>query len=96
MKKKIPKIYTLKEIEKLFKPKLISNICYALILSGPYLNLFRIIIDKSYHELLLCVIFTGVTLPLFTLNWVWYIYELKHYKIDAKKYYDLIEKSRNQ
>ena len=92
MKKKLPKIYTLKDVEKLLKPKLIVHICYALTLSGPYLNLFLIISDKSYSRLFMCAILTGLTLPLFTLNWVWYIYELKHYKIDAKiLYQDIVE-----
>jgi hypothetical protein len=72
------------------------HICYALTLSGPYLNLFRIIDEKSYHELLKCVILTGITLPLFTLSWVWYVYELKHYKADARELYEEIEKSHNQ
>jgi hypothetical protein len=96
VKKKISDQYSLEEIEKILKPKLSAYICYGLIYIGPYLHLFRIIIEKSYDDLLKVVIATGITLPLFTLNWIWYIDKLKHYKIDAKEIYDEISASKEQ
>lgn len=91
MKKTKPTECSLEEIEKLLKPKLVVHICYGLTLIAPYLHLFRVTFEESYHELLKITIATGVTLPLFTLNWVWYVYELRHYKIDAKEIYGEIE-----
>jgi hypothetical protein len=88
--KKIPHEYSFQEIEKMMKPNLIMHICSGLIFLGPYLNFFRIIFEKSYDELLIVVILTGITLPLFTLNWVWYFYDLKHYKAKSKKIYEEI------
>jgi hypothetical protein len=96
VKKKISDEYSLEEIEKILKPKLSLYVCWGLIYIAPYLHLFRIIIDKSYDELLKVVIFTGISLPLFTLNCVWYINKLKQYKILSKKLYDEMSYSREQ
>ncbi|SHO54222.1 hypothetical protein [Anaerocolumna xylanovorans] len=88
MRKNKTKETSLKDLEKLLKPKLIAHICYGLIYIGPYLHLYLIHIEKSYERLLTATILTGICLPLFTLNWVWYFYELKHYKSAAKELYE--------
>ena len=87
---------TLKGLEKLRKPKLIVFICNGLIYIGPYLHLYLINIEKNYNDLLKVAILTGISLPLFTLNWVWYFYELKHYKSKAKEIYNDMEKAKDQ
>ena len=83
---------TLKELEKLLKPSLISTICGGLVFIGPYLHLYLIIAEKNYQDLLKVTITTGITLPLFALNWAYYFYELKRYKKEAKEIYDEINK----
>lgn len=87
---------TLKELEKLFKPSLILSICGGLILLGPYLHLYLIIAEKNYQDLLKVTIATGITLPLFALNWAHYFYNLKHYKKDAKEFYEEINEKINK
>lgn len=94
MKKSISDEYSLEEIEKILKPSLSVAICGGLVFIGPYLNLLMDITEKNYNELLKTVIITGITLPLFTLNWVWYIYDLKHYKIKSKEFFEEISSSK--
>lgn len=87
LRKKDLQEYSLKDIEKLLKPKLFQHVFNGLITIAPYLHLFRIIIEKSYEDLLKVTIATGIALPLFTLNWAWYVYDLRHYKKDAEEIY---------
>lgn len=89
MKKNKSKEPSLKDLERTMKPKLIVHICYGLIYIGPYLHLYLIHIEKTYDKLLPAAILTGISLPLFTLNWVWYFYSLKHYKANAKELYEV-------
>ena len=88
MKKSKSDEVTLDKCEKLLKPKLIVYLCNGLIFIGPYLHLFLINLDKNYEDLLKAAILTGFSLPLFTLNWAKYFYDLKHYKTKAKEMYN--------
>ncbi len=89
--------YTISDIEKILKPSLLTQICSTLILLGPYLNLlFMVVIKDYYADLVLTVLLTGLTLPILTLSWIWYLKLRKEYKSDAKTIYSEIEQTSHQ
>lgn len=94
MREKPTKERTLKDIEKKFKPKLFIFILQSLILLGPYVNYFLIVLNKNYKELIKIGIAIGITLPLLTLNWVLYFWLRKDYKSNAKELFEIDIKSK--
>lgn len=94
MWKRPTKERALKDIEKKLKPKLFIFILQSLVLLGPYVNFFLIVLNKNYKELIKIGIAIGITLPLLTLNWVLYFWLRKDYKSHAKELFEIDIKSK--